>query len=63
MYQIVEIKVKLNNLNMDPKDVEEIDDWDNHGDIISFQRMVVKLVKLSAAVNGSALLRKSPTNL
>lgn len=36
VYQIVETKVKLNNLYMDPKDVEETDDWDNHGDIISF---------------------------
>ena len=36
MYQVVEIKVKLNNLNMGPKEVEETDDWDNHGDIINF---------------------------
>ena len=36
MYQIVEIKVKLDNLNRGPKDVEETQDWDNPGDIIYF---------------------------
>jgi|694.fasta_scaffold91504_5 hypothetical protein len=36
MYQVVEIKVKLNNLNLDPKDVEETEDWDSPGDIIYF---------------------------
>lgn len=36
MYQVVEIKVKLNNLNRDPKDVEETEDWGNPGDIIYF---------------------------
>lgn len=35
IYRIVEIKVELNNFTMDPKDVEETDNWEN-GDIIYF---------------------------